>query len=616
MRKTLFFFLIITSVFSFKALQGQELLVYDNIPDRSTSDHYLCRVKFESEDGTAWRDAFVLQTTAKDDGDGNTGNYFDILEGWTASWISFESDFNGDNVIVEISKKDGTDITKAMVRPVGDASAATIVNGKAYVTFTEAANVNLDINGQLEDNYTGYGYTGPDVHTISLFANPIFEIPDVNQAQVRLLQPNEDINSLNRDDWQTIVFAPGVHDIGLAFQILDNETLFIPGDAVVHGTIHPLDAWGDASSQFFKVYGSGTLSGENITREIVGGVRSLDKKYKPFTYQAEGAHLEGFVVADPAFHTFNMGHSRGGTANPNIYKNLKVLAWRVNSDGINAFRNSEVSDCFFRVQDDAFYMGAENVNQHDNVVWNDANGAVLFLQNIADGSTNTFSDIKVIYHRAQWHWWDGGRIVSMRTRPTGITISNVTVTNILVEDPLPAFPPFYATMVDDPGGVDITLNNIIFENIHQEHDGVITSLDAVRGKPQNTMRGVSSQVWENIWFKDCYFNGKILTSFEDGNFYTEYVDPNTVIFNDPNLSIEKQTEFGVKIFPNPAIDRCSIKSDTTINTVSLYTVTGNLLFDKKIESSEYDLKLPYSKGLYFLKIDNLKGELVTKLVIN
>lgn len=499
---------------------SQKLKVFDSIPGRPSSEHYLCRVKFESEDDSAWRDAYVLQTAAKAE-----IGYFDIVQGWTASWITFESDFSGDNVVVEISKKDGSDITEAMVRPAADASPAVILNGKAYVTFSEPANVNVDINGQLENNYTGHGYTGPPVHTISFFANPVFHVPDTNNANVKILKPGEDINALNRTEWDTLVFAPGIHDVGMPFEIHDNEVLFIPGDAVVKGTIHPIDAWGDAASQNFMVYGSGTISGEDILRDPA----DKSKVYKPFTNQAEGAHLEGFVVADPAFHTFNMNCSRDNTTTPNIYKNLKILAWRVNSDGVNAFRNSEVSGCFFRTQDDAFYLGSSNVNQHDNVVWNDANGAVLFLQGANDGSTCTFRDITVIYHRAQWHWWSGGRIISMRETNPGTTISNVHIQNVLVEDPLPAFPPFYATMIDGTG--DITLNNIIIDNVYQAHDGVSTTNDQLNGKPQNTLTGLDiARKWENITFRNCYFNNTWLTSFGDGDFDTAFVDTNTVKF--------------------------------------------------------------------------------------
>lgn len=590
MKKSILIFQFYLILLSLTSLQAQQLKVFDSIPGRNSSEYYLCRVKFVTEPETAWRNANVLQTRSKETSEDPEGAYYDVTNGFTASWIAFESDFIGDNVIVEIAKRDGTPITKAMVRPVGEAQAATISNGKAYVVFTESANINVDINGQMEDNYTGFGYNGPKVHTISLFGNPIFTPP--TGADVKVLQPNEDIRTINRTTYPKIIFAPGVHDIGLALPILSNEELYIPGDALLHGTIHPPDLWGNQAAQNFKVYGSGTLSGENIVRAPTDDANIATK---PFTHQAEGILLEGFVVVDPAFHTFNMNNSRGVGAQINVYKNLKILAWRINSDGINAFRNSEVYDCFFRVQDDAFYYGAENVNQHDNTVWTDSNGAVLFLQNILDGSSSTFRDVKVIYQRAHWHWWDGGRIVSMRQFRDNRTISNVTVSNILVEDPLPAFPPFYANFDVAATGTNMTLNNIVFENIHQKHDGVVTNLPTGRSKPQNTLKGNANQSWENITFRDCYFNGTTLTSFADGNFYTEFVDANTVIFettsnipitginvdNCPtaNLNINDTYQLTTAITPTNATDTSVTwsSSDNSIATVDangLVTAVG------------------------------------------
>ncbi|MEQ8238712.1 MAG: Ig-like domain-containing protein [Cyclobacteriaceae bacterium] len=515
---------------------GAQLKVINNVPGRLASDHYTVRIKFSSEPETAFRDAYVLQTTA----DNEVGSFASLI-GWTASWATFESDFNGDVVEVEISKKNGLAITQAMVRPVGDASAATIVNGKAYLTFTEPANVNVDIDGQMEDNYTGMGnfgapYAGAPVHTISIFGNPIYKAPSILGSTNTVIEVNPgDPLPTDRTSPYTIIFKPGVHDIGNGFEINDDDTLYIPGDAIVHGTIHPATGangqllWGAEASERFRVYGSGTISGEH-------NVWAGDGIYanKTFTYTASDAVLEGFVVIDPANHTFNMNEAYGNGSHVNTYKNLKILGWRANSDGINAFRNSVVTDCFFRVQDDAFYLGMNNVIQQNNVVWNDANGSVLYLQNIIDGSSNVFSDVKVIYHRAEWHYWTGGRIISMRQTNSSAIISNVHVQNILVEDPLPAFPPFYGTMRDD-NVTNVTLNNIVFENIVQYSDGVIRESDnrpveTPRGKPQNNLIGAPNAIWENITFKNCQFNGVTLTSFADGNFDYANVDETTVIF--------------------------------------------------------------------------------------
>lgn len=521
MKRSLYLIAIFSLLFSLGKVHSQQLVVYDNIPGRNASDQYVCKVKFKSENDSEFRNAFALQTTCKTD-----AGYYSNLYGWSASWIAFESDFVGDNIVVEIANKDGSAITKAMVRPVGDASAATIINGKAYVTINEPANINVDINGQMEDQYTGMGYAGNPIHTISIFANPVYPVPNTSDAGVIELNPGDAIPS-DRSSWHTIYFKPGVHDIGMAFEILSDETLYIPGNAVVHGTIHPPNLWGASSAQNIKVYGSGAISGENYTWTGDGA-----KENKTFTYQAANAILEGFVVIDPANHTFNMNCSFGDPQYLNTYKNLKILAWRQNSDAINAFRHSVISDCFFRVQDDVFYYG-ENVKISNIVTWNDANGAVLFLTKGSPVMEDSYlKNITSIYHRSKWHYWDGGRIISMRETPPGRTIENVLVQNVVVEDPFPAFPPFYATMLDGIG--DITLNNIIIENVYQEYDGVATSQDQTKGKPQNTMLGLdNNRKWENITFKNCYFNGKTLTSFEDGNFDTAYVDINSVIFQMP-----------------------------------------------------------------------------------
>ena len=150
-----------------------------------------------------------------------------------------------------------------------------------------------------------------------------------------------------------------------------------------------------------------------------------NKNAKTFTYQAEAARMEGFVVIDPANHTFNMNHT-GPDANVNVYKNIKVFGWRKNSDGVNAFRNSTITDCFFRVQDDVFYYGGDNVKISNCVTWNDANGAVVYVtKGAATMDMSYFKDIKVIYHRAYWHYWDGGRVISFRDRKPGNTIKNV-----------------------------------------------------------------------------------------------------------------------------------------------------------------------------------------------
>jgi hypothetical protein len=481
----------------------------------------MCRVRqFGTEE---WKSAFVIQTKCKNNPDENvppTGpdnGYFKMLDGWSASFIAFE--FSGTSVEVEIAKVGGAPITKAMVRPVGHASAATIVNGKTYIVFDKPANVNVDIDGQMEDKYTGMDYAGPKIHTISLFGNPVYKEPGTTNPRVISLNPGETIPPGTSSTWDTIYFKPGVHNIGSPYTIHSGKVLYIPGNAIVHGTIHPKNAWGNDASKNWSVYGSGAISGEN---NVWTG--DENKNVKTFTYQAEAARLEGFVVMDPANHTFNMNQT-GPNEKVNVYKNIKVFGWRKNSDGINAFRNSVITDCFFRCQDDVFYYGGDNVKISNCVTWNDANGAVVY---VTKGATTMdmsyFKDIKVIYHRAYWHYWEGGRVISFRDRKPGNTIKNVQIRNVLIEDPKSAFPPFYMKMSNpDNSSATVNFDNIIIENVRQEFPAVTIP---GREPTRNTMLGLDdARKFKNITFKNCYYNKKWLGSFQDGDFLVnKYVE--------------------------------------------------------------------------------------------
>jgi len=501
-------------------LLAQTLITFPDIPGRTASDKYQCRVR---QVGTnEWKDAFVIQTKCKNNPDENnppTGadnGYFKMLDAWSASYIAFE--FANTSVEVEISKVGGAAITKAMVRPVGHTSGAEIRDGKAYVIFDKQANINVDIDGQMEDKYTGMDYKGPTIHTISLFGNPAYKEPKSTNTRVISLDPGQSIPT-DYSKWDTIYFKAGVHNIGTPYTIQSNKVLYIPGNAIVHGTIHPKNAWGNDASKKWSVYGSGAISGENIL-----WTGDENKNAKTFTYQAEAARMEGFVVIDPANHTFNMGHS-GPNANVNVYKNIKVFGWRKNSDGINAFKNSVISDCFFRVQDDVFYYGGDNVKISNCVTWNDANGAVVY---VTKGATSIdlsyFKDIKVIYHRAYWHYWDGGRVISFRDRKPGDVIKNVQIRNVLIEDPKSAFPPFFLKISNpDNSNKAVTFDNIIIENVRQEYPAVTLP---GREPTRNTMLGLDdARKFKNITFKNCYYNGKWLGSFQDGNFLVnKYVE--------------------------------------------------------------------------------------------
>ena len=83
----LFIVMVIATVVS---VHGQFLTTFPNIPGRTPSDKYVCRVRVVGTN--SGKDAFVLQTISKSEitvNGSNISGYKNSLLNWTASWIAF-----------------------------------------------------------------------------------------------------------------------------------------------------------------------------------------------------------------------------------------------------------------------------------------------------------------------------------------------------------------------------------------------------------------------------------------------------------------------------------------------------------------------------------------------
>jgi hypothetical protein len=83
---------------------------------------------------------------------------------------------------------------------------------------------------------------GDWLRPLFVFGNPPEDpVPDPQDPAVLTIKTSDDFKTLaNRRklaDYRVINFAPGYHDIGLFFPIFSDQTIYIPGDAYVAGTI-------------------------------------------------------------------------------------------------------------------------------------------------------------------------------------------------------------------------------------------------------------------------------------------------------------------------------------------------------------------------------------------
>ena len=478
---------------------ANDLVIYPPVPGLAASEHYEVRVRSAGDD---WRSAFAWETACKTV-EKKTDAYFDHLAGWTHTYVNFETT---GAVEIEIARANGQPIHTAAVHPKRKASACEVKDGKVLVRLDKPCLVAVDIDGQMDGQDTGKGYKGPPIHTISLFANaPLVGKPKPSDPGVLIVKPGEVPPS--DGPWTTLYFLPGIHDLGLAFPLRANRQYYIPGDAMVYGTLSNRK-WG--SGKNVRIFGHGTLSGSRLKHPQYVKPVVPEKEhglYRPIELVGtKDTRVEGITIADSAMHSlmlvcpYEEGH-------PNEVRWTKIFTWRENGDGINPFGNTLVEDCFIRTQDDSLYVNGLGIRR--TVLWNDANGSSFVLSGIPNlgGRTLIVEDCDVIYARAKWHHWSGGRVFNMRGEGDGPGGSGVIFRNINIEDPRPTLqqfflcntvPPPYAKDGDKRGTGDVS--GILFQNIS-------IAAPSVLGEPQ-ILWGQADAHIRNLTFERLTLAGK------------------------------------------------------------------------------------------------------------
>ena len=344
--------------------------VYDAVPGLEPSPFYSFQIREVGSDN--WLDAFALVTECtqekmcdKQDG----GGFYSHLANWSNSYVNFEMDESA-GVEVKITKLWGDAITKAVVHPINAASNCEIIDGEAIVTVSKTALFAVDINGQMDDQDTGKlpnnngnkrgNYDGPPIHTVTIFANPpIKNKPQIDDEGVYPVVPGE--MPPEEGAWHTLYFLPGLHDIGHSFTLHQDKSYYIPGDAVVYGTMNNKEWFGGRN---VTIFGHGTLSGDKLPHPSMSDLPDgEDWRYSPIHIEgADYTTVEGITIANSAMHSIIM---YGGSDPEKVttVRWVKIFTWRPNGDGINPFENNLIEDCFIRTQDDSTYVNGPGIRR-------------------------------------------------------------------------------------------------------------------------------------------------------------------------------------------------------------------------------------------------------------
>ena len=400
-----------------------------------------------------------------------TGEYQNISGPGAMTYFDFEGE-----VTVEITAS--REVASASVHPLSRGVKAA-VHGRA-VTFTLTAPGNFVLF-----------FDGSRNEPLFVFANPIeTEVPD-------------------RDAPGVFYFGPGVHSPGL-IELGSNQTLYLAGGAFVKGRIKSDDA------QNVKILGRGILYGGGYRKEDVGG-----DKFVMFR-NCQEARVEGIILLDAFGWNMMIAGSRNVTVD-----NVKIIGWRMNSDGINPVSSEDVviRNCFIKSQDDGISIKGmaaagerlRNITITNCVMWQNWMRSFVLGGELTVKSTENivFRDSDIIY--------SGVNLKSAGNRDAALSVWNVDAglaRDVLFED----------IRVEEAVRL---VRLALFKNKHSRQpewghiDGVtFRNITVLKGPAAIELSGHSeTNLTQNVTFENLEIEGKLIRGPEDLSAYS--ADPFT-----------------------------------------------------------------------------------------
>ncbi|MGA2033561.1 MAG: glycosyl hydrolase family 28 protein [Thermoguttaceae bacterium] len=273
-------------------------------------------------------------------------------------------------------------ITTARILPTSLGIVPAIQGKSLSFTLRGPRPVTIEVNGNW-------------VHALHLFANP---------PEAAAPRP---------DDPSVIYFGPGVHRIS-GLRVGDGKTVYLAPGAVVKGTAEgrgPVVA----------------LEGRNIVlrgRGILDGGLCPTHSRNLLLVRGTDITVEGIILRDSSTWNMPIRQSQRVTV-----RNVKVLGYRANSDGIDICNSRDVTveGCFLRTLDDLIVVKtdkgqgeARGIVAKDCVLWNEVAHALSIGAELRENVDDVrFANCDVIHDKGrEWtlrvYHCDSARVSSVR----------------------------------------------------------------------------------------------------------------------------------------------------------------------------------------------------------
>lgn len=264
--------------------------------------------------------------------------------------------------------------------------------------------------------------------------------------------------STNDSSWY---FKKGVHNIGVCKVPQHVKNIYLEPGAWVYGAF----IMDGKSCSDVKMYGRGVLSGAKLHLRESHMVEAKNG--------ADGITVDGIVISDYSFFAIRLLGS-----NNNVSWTKIVGGWIYNCDGIAAYANSKIKNCFIWANDDNIKIYRDNIIVEDIVCWQLDNGAIFQL-NWSNSQARNCIVRNVDIIRAEW---DSDRanngIISCRN--AGGVDENFIFENVYTDTPVS-----HIFRLSPLGDKEQVINNFIFRNWD-------IKIDNLKGK-RNYIEGTSEK---------------------------------------------------------------------------------------------------------------------------
>lgn len=431
--------------------------------------------------------------------------------------------------------------------------------GAVQVTIQHAAPVesfkilpsSYDIQAEVNGNHLDFSLKEPRKLAIVIngdYLNPLFlfadaperAVPDKNAPGTLVFKSGDDCQAMKEEVKKASVlyFEPGVHHIGVGFEVYSNQTIYLEGGAYLLGTFHGYMA----SNVSFR--GRGVLAGDSISRaEVLALKRKVgfqDRIVKRMRYHAinmlsyqndtswnayadypghgcDNLNIEGITIASPRQFFIR------ATGVPITIHNVKMVgSWPYNTDGISTIgqANTTVYDCFFHCNDDAIYVSPNDSHIHHCVFWQGNNGCVFQFSwggAPVDQGGSYIHDCEIV-HMGHVSQANNRMVIGSRKSRQG-DIGHVYFKNINIEGPVWSLFRLETNGAGNLGSLhDIKMENIRVNGPVLHKSTILSSKGRKEGEP--------SASWiRNITLKDIYLNGRKMTKQDliIGDFQVENI---------------------------------------------------------------------------------------------